>query len=403
MTKMSETAFEINSGESTSFSGKDGFSPWPPRKESGSRKIVSVVGARPQFIKAAPVSDALTKLTQDFSEEKRITEMLVHTGQHYDSNMSADICSQLGLAPVANLGINGGSHGEQTAAMIRELERVFVTERPDLVLLYGDTNSTVAGALAATKLGITVAHVEAGLRSFNRAMPEEINRVITDHVSNILFAPTETAMSNLFQEGIKEKVFLVGDVMYDAVQQNLLRARQESRILEELGVRSKSYLLVTIHRAENTGNGRQLQHIVSALTDASVSMAVIWPMHPRTRRVLEGAQVALGDSHGRLTIIDPVSYLDMLVLQSNAHTVVTDSGGMQKEAAWLGVPCVTLRDETEWVETVQSGWNVLAGTEVGPVLDAISNAEARTRELAPFPARGGAANAVANHLVNWLK
>lgn len=399
---MPETGVEISSRDNTSFRGKGAFSSRPQRVDNRERKIISVVGARPQFIKAAPVSDALTKLTRDFSVGRRIAEMVVHTGQHYDSNMSADICSQLGLAPVANLGINGGSQGEQTAAMIRGLERVFVTEKPDMVLLYGDTNSTIAGALAAAKLGITVAHVEAGLRSFNRGMPEEINRVITDHVSNILFAPTETAVNNLLQEGIKEGVLLVGDVMYDAVQQNLIRARQESRILEQLGVQSKSFLLVTIHRAENTADARRLQHILSALTNPSISMTVIWPMHPRTRRALEEAQVPLGDTHGRLTIIDPASYLDMLVLQSNAHTIVTDSGGIQKEAAWLGVPCVTLRDETEWVETVQSGWNALAGTEVGPILEAISNAEARTRELAPFPARSGAAAAVAAHLVNWL-
>lgn len=381
---------------------KEAFSPPPSIRESGRKKIVSVVGARPQFIKAATVSKALMKLNDGLSKNGRITEMVVHTGQHYDSKMSGDICKELGLAPVANLGINGGSHGEQTSAMIRELEKVFVAERPDVALLYGDTNSTVAGAMAAAKLGITVAHVEAGLRSFNRAMPEEINRVITDHVSNILFAPNETAMNNLFQEGIKDGVYLVGDVMYDALQQNLNRAQLESRILETLGLESKSYLLVTIHRAENTADARRLQDISTALTNASVSMTVIWPMHPRTRRALEQAQVALQNSHSRLTIIDPVSYLDMLVLQSHAHTIVTDSGGIQKEAAWLGIPCVTLRGETEWVETVQSGWNVLAGTEVGPILDAISKAEARTKELAPFPARTGAAAAVAAHLANRI-
>ncbi|MGC2476328.1 MAG: UDP-N-acetylglucosamine 2-epimerase (non-hydrolyzing), partial [Candidatus Sulfotelmatobacter sp.] len=277
---MVETAIEINCQGNSRNHGNE--RPSSRRKESWTKKIVTVIGARPQFIKAAPVHDALTKLTHDFQDGRGITEIVVHTGQHYDFNMSERICNQLGLAPALNLGINGGSHGEQTAAMILELEKVFVAETPAIVLVYGDTNSTLAGALAAAKLGIRIAHVEAGLRSFNRVMPEEINRVVTDHLANILFAPTETAVRNLLQEGIKENVFLVGDVMYDAVQQNLIRARQESHILEDLQLQHKGYILTTIHRAENTTAAR-LQPIVDALERASISETIVWPMHPRTR------------------------------------------------------------------------------------------------------------------------
>lgn len=397
--RMFETALGISSQVVSSDKGNEQSSSW--RRETIKKKIVTVIGARPQFIKAAPVRDALARLTHDFNDRRGITEIVVHTGQHYDFNMSGQICGQLGLTPAVNLGINGGAHGEQTAAMIRELEKVFVAEIPAIVLLYGDTNSTLAGALAAAKLGIAIAHVEAGLRSFNRAMPEEINRVLTDHVADILFAPTETAVRNLLQEGIKENVFLVGDVMYDAVQQNLIRAQQESHILNDLGLQSKGYILATIHRAENT-TAEQLQPIVDALGTASISNKVVWPMHPRTRQVLERAHIALEDSHGGLRIIEPASYLDMLALESNAKTIVTDSGGIQKEAAWLGVPCVTVRNETEWVETVQSGWNVVVGTEVDSVLDAIDDAERRARGLVPFPVQPGAADAVAKHLVEWL-
>lgn len=366
------------------------------------KKIISVIGARPQFIKAAPVSKALVRLCDGFSKSRRVTEMIVHTGQHYDSNMSEDICNQLGVVPQRNLGINGGSHGAQTAAMIRELEAVFVSERPDLVLVYGDTNSTIAGSLAAAKLGIRIGHVEAGLRSFNRAMPEEINRVVTDHVSDILFAPTEAAVRNLAHEGIHKNVHLVGDVMFDAVQENLARARQESHILERLGIEGGGYILATIHRAENTVTAGHLQRIVDALIEVSSLKRIIWPLHPRTRKALDGPPIAQLDNTAQLTIIEPVPYLDMLILESNAQTIVTDSGGVQKEAAWLGVPCVTVRNETEWVETVESGWNVLAGTQADSIIDAISCAQERRQTLAPFPVLTGAADSVAKSLVHWL-
>ena len=373
-------------------------------REIGTRtkKIITVIGARPQFIKAAPVSKALAKLCNGLSENRRVIEMIVHTGQHYDSNMSEDICKQLGVAPGRNLGINGGSHGEQTAAMIRELEKVFMTERPDLVLVYGDTNSTLAGSLAAAKLGVKIGHVEAGLRSFNRAMPEEINRVITDHVSDLLFAPTETAVKNLDREGIHENVHLVGDVMYDTVQENLACARQGSRILERLAVGNGSYILATIHRAENTVSAGHLQRIVDALKEVSNFTRIIWPLHPRTRNALNRAQITQIESTAHLMIIEPVPYLDMLILESNAQTIVTDSGGVQKEAAWLGVPCVTVRNETEWVETVESGWNVLAGTQTDSIVDAVSYAQEGRQTLVPFPVLAGAAESVARSLVHWL-
>lgn len=396
--EMIQTAIEINCHEDPS---NRGHGQPPSHRKSSGKKIVTVIGARPQFIKAAPVQEALAKLIHGSEDGRGIGETVVHTGQHYDFNMSGQICSQLGLAPAINLGINGGTHGEQTGAMIRELEKVFVAEKPAIILLYGDTNSTLAGALAAAKMGIPIAHVEAGLRSFNRTMPEEINRVLTDHVANLLFAPTETAVQNLLLEGIQENVFLVGDVMYDTVQQNMIRARQESRILEDLGLQSGSYILATIHRAENT-NAEQLRSIVDALEKACVYDKVVWPMHPRTRQALKRADMAVGDRHGRMKIIEPASYLDMLALESNAKIIVTDSGGIQKEAAWLGVPCITVRNETEWVETAQSGWNIVVGTDVDSILAAIRNAESRTRELAPFPVRPGAADAVARHLLEWL-
>jgi UDP-GlcNAc3NAcA epimerase len=389
--------------ESTSERASDARHQSPAPRASKARKIVSVVGARPQFIKAATVCDALAELNRAVEESRRIKEVVVHTGQHYDYEMSESVCCQLGLAPVTNLGINGGTQADQTASMMRELERVFVAERPDVVLLYGDTNSTLAGALAAAKLGITIAHVEAGLRSFNRAMPEEINRVVTDHVANILFAPTPTAVNNLRREGIEENVFLVGDVMYDAVQQHLSRAEQNSRVLEDLGLQSKKYVLVTVHRAENTNAPEQLQRIVTALADVSLSVTVVWPMHPRTRQALQQAGSSIfDDGHYPLRIIGPASYLDMLVLERNAQTILTDSGGVQKEAAWLGVPCVTLRDETEWVETVQSGWNVLAGTEKTSILNEVSAASVRTQGLPPFPTQGGAARDIVRRLAQAL-
>jgi len=343
-------------------------------------KIVTIVGARPQFVKAAAVSRAVQTYNQSISgNQTTILELLVHTGQHYDRDMSDIFFEELGIPePAYNLGIGSGSHGRQTGEMLRGIEEALLREQPDWLLAYGDTNSTLAGALAAVKLHIPVAHVEAGLRSHNRCMPEEINRVLTDHVSTLLLCPTETAVKNLKDEGIKQGVHLVGDVMYDAVLHDLPVAERRSAILRDLGLQPKGYHLATVHRAENTDDTIRLDGILAALQEISRIRPVVWPMHPRTRQVLSRLHPSLladaiedhstpipgraGTHHG-LCAINPVSYFDMLVLEKNAKLILTDSGGVQKEAYWLGVPCVTLRDETEWVETVEVGWNVLAGAD----------------------------------------
>lgn len=314
------------------------------------KKCITVVGARPQFIKAAAVSRRM-------SERSDIEELIIHTGQHYDSNMSDVFFDEMGIPkPSHHLGIGSASHGEQTGRMLAAIESVLMVERPDWLLVYGDTNSTLAGALAAAKLHVPVAHVEAGLRSFNRRMPEEVNRVLTDHASNLLLAPTATAVENLSSEGIKgPHVVNVGDVMYDAARHYGQVARECSRIVESLGLASGEFLLATIHRAENTDDPRRLARILDALREVAQRHPVVLPMHPRTRARLasDGGQLQ------GLRVIDPVGYLDMVQLEQNALLVVTDSGGVQKEAFFHGVPCVTLRDETEWVELVALGWNRL--------------------------------------------
>jgi len=313
-------------------------------------KLTTIVGARPQFVKAAMVSAALGR-------HSNVNEVLVHTGQHYDHAMSQVFLDQLGLpVPRYNLGIGSGDQGLQTGRMMEGIERVLLAEHPDLTLVYGDTNSTLAGALAAAKLHIPVAHVEAGLRSFDRRMPEEINRVVTDHVSNLLLAPTDTAVNNLGREGISEQsVRLVGDVMFDAALR-FAEAAAESKILEKAGLVSGQYILATVHRAENTDSPERLAVIMSALRAVSETIPVVLPLHPRTRKVLSGT----ANANGRLILIDPAPYLDMIQLERNARLIATDSGGVQKEAFFYRVPCVTLREHTEWVELVELGWNRLA-------------------------------------------
>ncbi|MCT7995239.1 non-hydrolyzing UDP-N-acetylglucosamine 2-epimerase [Laspinema olomoucense] len=316
-------------------------------------KCVTIVGARPQFIKAATVSRVL-------GFNPHITEILVHTGQHYDSNMSEVFFDELEIPrPDYHLGIGSGPHGSQTGKMLEAIEAVLIHEEPNWVLVYGDTNSTLAGALAATKLHISVAHVEAGLRSFNRQMPEEINRVLTDHSSDLLLAPTETAVKNLLHEGIPEnKVHLVGDVMYDAALYYGAKADTHSQILFKLGLSPKSYILATIHRAENTDDSLRLQAIFQGLIQVAQEIPVVLPLHPRTRKALERENL-LSEISESLLLIDPVGYLDMVMLEKNACLISTDSGGVQKEAFFYRVPCVTLRKETEWVELVEMGWNCL--------------------------------------------
>ncbi|MFL5734111.1 MAG: non-hydrolyzing UDP-N-acetylglucosamine 2-epimerase [Chloroflexia bacterium] len=324
-------------------------------------KILSVVGARPQFIKAAPVGRAL--------EEAGIAEVLLHTGQHYDPGMSDVFFSELNIRePDYNLGAGSGSHAVQTAAMLTGIEDVLLKERPDYILIYGDTNSTLAGALAAAKLGVPVAHVEAGLRSYNRAMPEEINRVVADSLSSLLFCPTGVAAANLAREGITEGVHVVGDVMYDATLYAAERARDSAHgILERHHLTRRGYLLATVHRASNTDNPANLASILEALSASAEP--VVFPVHPRTRKAMEAAGINAG---ANVLAIEPVSYLEMLTLEEHARKILTDSGGVQKEALWFRVPCITLRDETEWVETVECGWNTLVGTDRQRILAAIA-------------------------------
>ena len=313
-------------------------------------KVASIVGARPQFIKAAPVSVAL--------KEAGHNEVIVHTGQHYDPQMSDVFFSEMGIAPPDHfLAIGSGSHAEQTGRMMVAVERTLVDERPDYALVYGDTNTTLAAALAAVKLGVPLAHVEAGLRSFNRTMPEEHNRVLTDHCADLLFCPTQTAVDNLAREGIARGVHLVGDVMYDSVLHFAQRAQQRSRVLDSLGVLPGAYLLATVHRAYNTDDPAVLERLLHALD--AIGEPVIFPLHPRTRARL-GAH---NNAQRHVRLVDPVGYLDMLTLEKHARVILTDSGGVQKEAFFFQVPCVTLRPETEWVETVNTGWNVLAGSD----------------------------------------
>ena len=328
-------------------------------------KVVTVVGARPQFIKAAPVCKALRSAGH--------SEYLVHTGQHYDYGMSQVFFDELGIPPPGiNLGIGSGGHGWQTGQMLVRLEEVLLAQRPDWMLVYGDTNSTLAGALAAVKLGIPVAHVEAGLRSFNRAMPEEHNRVLTDHIADLLFCPTQTAVDHLRAEGITSGVYLVGDTMYDAVLQFAEAARQRSTIMARLGLRPKGYLLATVHRPYNTDVPKNLRSILGAF--AEIVEPVIFPVHPRTRKkIIELGLAAGAGPTANPCMIEPVGYLDMLALQQNARLILTDSGGIQKEAYWLGVPCITLRTETEWVETVQAGWNVVVGADRARIVAAVQD------------------------------
>lgn len=328
--------------------------------------IATIVGARPQFIKAAPVSRAIAAHNAAHPD-RLIHEALVHTGQHYDHEMSAIFFAELGLPdPAHHLGVGSGTHGVQTGEMLKALEPVLARERPSLVLVYGDTNSTLAGALAAAKLHVPVAHVEAGLRSFNRRMPEEVNRVVTDHLSTWLFCPSEQAVRNLSREGIDRHVYLVGDVMYDVVRWHLRRA-PSGEALERLRLSPGSYALVTVHRAENTDDPARLRAIFAALGSlATDGMRVVLPLHPRTRHALETS----GIIPAGVETIPPASHEQMLTLQANARVILTDSGGVQKEAYWLGVPCVTLREETEWVETLAEGWNVLAGSDPARILDA---------------------------------
>lgn len=316
------------------------------------KTILIVVGARPQFIKAAPVLKAL-------KETELYRAIVVHTGQHYDKNMSGTFFDELDMQPPNyNLGVGSGGHGEQTGEIMKRLEPIMMKEKPELTIVFGDTNSTMAGALVASKLHIPVAHVEAGLRSYNRVMPEEINRVLTDHISALLFCPTSTAVHNLRAEGIRNNVFNIGDVMYDVAIKFSKKAAEMSTVLSNSSLKEKEYALVTVHRAENTDSKHRLFNIFSALNELARTMPVVLPMHPRTRKML--FHFNYDHFTKDIKIIEPVGFLDMLSLEMNAKIIITDSGGVQKEAYFHRVPCVTLRDETEWVETIEAQWNMLA-------------------------------------------
>lgn len=322
---------------------------------TNNEKIITVVGARPQFIKSAPVSHALRKYS-------KYHEVLVHTGQHYDRNMSETFFDELDMNPPAyNLGTGSGSHAEQTAKIMERFETVLTKERPQLIIVYGDTNSTLAGALTASKLHIPIAHVEAGLRSFNRRMPEEINRIVADHISELLFCPTKRAVLNLNNEGIKENVFYCGDVMFDAALEFSKKAEERGFSHNRLEISKKGYVLATVHRAENTDNRQRLSNILLALQKVSRDLPVVMPLHPRTRKMIH--YFALEDRLQGLSVTEPLGFLDMLYYEKNASLIITDSGGVQKEAYFCRVPCVTLRDETEWVETLEAHWNVLADVD----------------------------------------
>ena len=369
-------------------------------------KIVTVVGARPQFIKAGSVSRAIAEHNAGAaSDADRILERIVHTGQHFDQNMSAVFFWDLEIpAPDFNLGVNSLSHGAMTGQMIEKLECILLEEVPDWVLVYGDTNSTLAGALAAAKLHIPVAHVEAGLRSFNRRMPEEINRVLADHLSALLLCPTQAAVENLAREGITEGVRRVGDVMFDAFRFYQAAACTRVDVLERLSLQPRAYCLATVHREENTDDPVKLQSILSGLgAIGAAGKPVVLPMHPRTRKRIaaRGLDQAPG---GGVRFIDPVGYLEMIALESNAFAILTDSGGVQKEACFSGVPCITLRDETEWVETVAAGWNVLAGTASEKIVEAFRSIAAFSKEpVAALYGDGRAAHRVLGELLKYSR
>lgn len=313
------------------------------------KKIFTVVGARPQFVKAGPVSRAIRAADN-------VEEILVHTGQHFDANMSDVFFEELQIQkPDRFLGVSGGGHGEMTGRMLASLEAAMIEDRPDCVMVYGDTNSTIAGALAAAKLHIPVVHVEAGLRSFNRAMPEELNRILTDHLSALLLCSTSTSITNLTNEGIVENVFHVGDVMYDATLFASERAEKISTILETLDLNGTPFAVCTLHRAENTDNPERFETMLAEIEKAAADCLIVFAVHPRTKQRLEQRDWRPAN----VRMIDPIGYIDLNRLLSACEFVLTDSGGLQKEAYFHGKPCVTLRDETEWVETVESGWNRL--------------------------------------------
>lgn len=347
-------------------------------------KIITVVGARPQFIKAAVVSHA-------FSEQQNLHEVIVHTGQHYDANMSDIFFDDLNIPkPDYNLGIGGGSHGQNTGRMIEAIESALIKEMPDKVLVYGDTDSTLAATLAAVKMHIPIMHVEAGLRSFNKSMPEEINRILTDHASDILFTPTLTAVRNLANEGIVgDRVLNVGDVMYDAAIYYGKKVNNSSGILSKYKLTEKGYILATLHRQESVDDFKRLSNIIAGFSKSE--LPIVMPIHPRSKKRLDEFQIEIPRS---LKLIEPLGYLDMALLEMNAALIATDSGGVQKEAYFYKVPCVTLREETEWTELVGAGWNKLVGANPGLIEEALNSTPQIPDNWMPLYGDGNAANLI---------
>jgi UDP-N-acetylglucosamine 2-epimerase (non-hydrolysing)/UDP-GlcNAc3NAcA epimerase len=366
-------------------------------------RIVTIIGARPQFIKAAQVSRAIAEHNRFSAPEFLIREIIVHTGQHFDENMSELFFRELEIPkPDYHLGVNSLSHGAMTGQMLEKIEKVLQAEEPGIVLLYGDTNSTLAGAIAAAKLHLKVAHVEAGLRSFNRKMPEELNRIVADHLSTLLFCPTSTAVQNLEKEGITEGVFQTGDVMYDAFKHYQKIAEDRSRILEKLNLQGKQYCLITVHRAENTESATQLEELFNLfLSYAKDGLPFVIPLHPRSRMMMDQQMLGELSQHSRFRIIQPIGYIDMVALETSAHTIITDSGGVQKEAYFAGVPCITLREETEWVETLEGGWNQLSGLDPTRIKDAFAKRLQLTlKSRGHHYGNGKASQQIVNRLLN---
>ena len=362
--------------------------------------IITITGARPQFIKAASVSRAVKKFN-DASGKVSLAEKIMHTGQHYDDNMSRIFFEQLEIPePVWNLNVGSATHGRQTGEMLEKIETILLKEKPDYCIVYGDTNSTLAGALAATKLHIPVAHVEAGLRSFNKKMPEEINRLLTDHISRLLFCPTDVAVNNLKAEGIKTGVHNTGDVMYDSIIYYSQKTRNiAAELFRKYRIQSKSFYLATVHRAENTDDKNRLSQIVQAFNEiAQPACPLVLPLHPRTVKYIHNYKLRLSEN---VKILEPLSYLEMLALEENAKAILTDSGGIQKEAFCLGVPCITLRDETEWLETVQTGCNTLTGSDTQKIIQAVKSLKKiNPSDIQKFYGDGKASEKIVEIIVN---
>lgn len=355
------------------------------------KKILTIAGTRPQLVKIAAVSRVL---------RESFHEVLVNTGQHYDYNMAGVFFDELMIPkPDYDLGIGSDTHGRQTGRMMIEVEEVVEKENPDAILIYGDTNSTLAGAMVASKLHIPIIHIEAGLRSFNKEMPEEINRIMTDHVSSLLFTPTDVANDNLSQEGIVDGVHKVGDVMYDAVLYNMILA-EKKYTLTDFDLTKGEYVLGTIHRADNTDNKERLEAILQAF--ASITKTVYLPLHPRTNAKIKSFGLeSILESAENIRIVEPISYLEMLLLEKNAQAIVTDSGGVQKEAYFAKVPCITLRDQTEWVETIETGWNQLVNPLKENLADKLANLD-KGQAIDDLYGDGKAANKIVSILKKEL-